>query len=200
MDSEFPFFNLRLLEAFDLTDEQRTQLDEIRKELETELEQFIDKHFELMLQEFVTDGESDDSPEDIVKKAEEAEEAGKLFRKQFNDMQAELKVKSLAVLTNEQIERYTRLINDPPEHVKKMLGKTEADTDKEEKSVEQIAEPKKPDVWQPGANSWKPGDPLPEGVTLPSREVQHTRQRGLFPRGEQTDESRERNEVERPDK
>jgi Ni/Co efflux regulator RcnB len=91
--------------------------------------------------------------------------------KQFNDRASGFmrgfKFKMYDVLTDEQLIKLRRIIDNPPEFVKPRrvkLQKERAERKKEE--------------WRPGMNSWRPGDPIPEEY-LKQRE-----QRKNFPRSE----------------
>ena len=69
------------------------------------------------------------------------------------------------VLTDEQMERMQRIIDNPPEFIKK----------RRDQSQKERAGKEKKDKWQPGPDSWKPGDPIPE-------EYLQQRQERRFPR------------------
>jgi Ni/Co efflux regulator RcnB len=82
--------------------------------------------------------------------------------------------KMFDVLTDEQWARLQKLIDNPPEHAKAYAKKLK----------EQMGESEKTGgAWQPGPNSWRPGDPIPEQYRQ-QREEQRTRQRPGFPRSE----------------
>jgi Ni/Co efflux regulator RcnB len=97
---------------------------------------------------------------------EESQSQGKAFATKF-------KIMMFNVLTDAQWARLQKLIDDPPEHAKIFRKKLKEQRGEAEKAV----------GWQPGPNSWKPGDPIPERYRQ-EREERITRQRGLFPRSE----------------
>ena len=191
---EAPIIVPSMFEALNLSDVQKQQMDEIKKELEPELEKQIDKKIETewkfnekLREEFdrrlagVTDpdewtkqrGNIDNvyAVMDTVRKSyprihQEMQEM-EASRKAFMD---KLKVKMFDVLTDEQWNRMVQLIDDPPDYVKAYLKQLK----------ERRAENKKPEVWVPGADSWKPGDPIPEGY-------RQQRQEGRFPRNVQSE-------------
>jgi hypothetical protein len=96
--------------------------------------------------------------------------------KQKRDFDDRYKVQVFDILTDEQMARFVRLVNNPPEFAKKFMDKRKKVLGEQEESG----------GWQPGPNSWRPGDPIPEGY-LQQREERQTRQRGLFPRTERPD-------------
>jgi uncharacterized protein YeaC (DUF1315 family) len=176
VELEYPLYNMHLFEAFDLTGEQRAQFEEIKKELEPEFEQLLDQMIDQILQDEEEAVESGDLPEDIAKASEEAEERFLKLVKEFHDR---IKVRTLDVLTDEQFAKYIRLINDPPEHINRMLLAIRKVSDEPANEQDKIDEQKKPDVYIPGPNSWKPGDPIPEGYLQQRQE-----RTGNFPRSE----------------
>jgi Ni/Co efflux regulator RcnB len=97
----------------------------------------------------------------------EARESGK-------GLADKLKVEMFDVLTDEQWNRMLNLIDNPPEHAKKIIAQMR------EKSEQESAYAST-EAWQPGPNSWKPGDPIPEGYR------QQRQERGRFPRVNQSE-------------
>jgi len=176
-----------MFEALDLSDEQRKQLDEIKKGMEAEFQKFADRDVDVRwrthekhLEEYRKLEASETDPqkrmritldnrqavEETVRKANpdlvrEMDEVTK-SRKELSE---QLKIKMFDVLTDEQWNRMLDLIDNPPEYVKKML----AERREREKSASSTG------AWQPGPNSWKPGDPIPEGY-------RQQRSEGRFPR------------------
>jgi len=61
-----------------------------------------------------------------------------------------MKFKMFDVLTDEQLERMIDLIDNPPDYVKKVIAQMRNWQGRDE-----------PGEWQPGVNSWKPGDGIP---------------------------------------
>ena len=182
--SEFSYVSPSMYEVLDLSDEQKEQLAEIKKEMDAEFKKTLDKHGEVQLKfskimqekidkklEGVTDPEERlkimtvpgrhdvwETHPDLKREFDEANESVKIFSN-------ELKVKILDILTDEQWERLQKLVDNPPDYVKKILRKWRGDSE--------------PTVWTPGPNSWQPGDPIPEAYR------QERKTRGTFPRPKQ---------------
>jgi len=206
--AEMPFASPRMYEALDLTDAQRQQMEAIKKELEPEFEQHLENfangsmllanklfeelekqgvdNFESMVRE-AQEGQKDpqamqekmramqekilgvqkklmENPE-YKKIAEEVQSKGMQFTTQFN-------AKIFDVLTDDQWNRLQNLIDNPPEYAK-AVGK---------KLKEQKGASEKAGAWQPGPNSWKPGDPIPESYR------QERNERSRFSRENQRDQ------------
>jgi hypothetical protein len=186
-------------EALNLTDAQRQQIEHIRNELEPEFEKCIELSVECT---FTT---SDKLDAGLARRNKPGEEGrGKLqerylealkemkedpeYKKILEASQAStrtfatlFKTRMSDILTDEQRKRLQELIDNPPLHVrlniqrgKELLGET---ADADEKGKSKNADSVK-DVWVPGPDSWKPGDPLPEWF----RQERNTR--GGFPREE----------------
>jgi hypothetical protein len=68
-----------------------------------------------------------------------------------------------------------QLIDNPPEYIKKTIMQQR----KEREELDNING--KPEVGQPGPNSGRPGDPIPEGYR------QERQERGRFPRVNQSE-------------
>ncbi|MCL2004702.1 MAG: hypothetical protein FWG73_00930 [Planctomycetaceae bacterium] len=80
----------------------------------------------------------------------------------------QFKVKMFDVLTDEQWERMQDLVDHPPEYINVFLKKVQENREKNARDAS----------WQPGVDSWRPGDAIPEGY----RWERNTR--GGFPRGQ----------------
>jgi len=81
------------------------------------------------------------------------------------------------ILNDEQRKRLQELIDNPPEYVRihiQRLGSEHWGVDVEGVGKKADVDT---DVWVPGAGSWKPGDPLPEGYRPEQRDRR-------FPRSE----------------
>jgi hypothetical protein len=182
----------RMFEALDLSDEQKQQLDEIQKEIQKDpiFEKHVDsiveynlkyreKQFERIdaIWKTVTDHDErirlrDD--QDAIKRMlaglkpewDRMMESGK-------ELTTELKIKMFDVLTDEQWERLLKLTDDPPEYVRKAIAQNRKDREE----IDSLN--RKPGVWMPGPNSWRPGDPIPEQYGQ-----QRNERRGSFPRSE----------------
>jgi Spy/CpxP family protein refolding chaperone len=184
----YPIVSPYLFEALGLTDAQKQQMEEIRKELEPEFEKNLDDFangqlflVNMMYDELEKLGVKDidgmnkelsavrrilaESPE-YKRIMNEAPSKSKQFSEQF-------KTRLYDVLTDEQLARLQKLISNPPEHVqvfRKKFNKLSSESEEAKK---------KPDVWTPGPDSWKPGDPIPEQYRQ-----QRNKRQGSFPRGE----------------
>ena len=189
-------------EALDLTDTQKQQIERIKKELGPEFERCIelrieesslrvDKENAAMMRSIKPGGPGDEDPEDRRKRILEATkevdndpEWQKIFEESQSSTKAFavlFKTRMVSILTDEQRKRLQDLIDNPPPHVRlnvqrgrEMLGLS---TGASEEGASKRADGDK-DVWSPGPDSWKPGDPLPEWF----RQEENTG-RG-FPRGD----------------
>jgi hypothetical protein len=178
-----------MFEALDLSDEQRQQFDKILKEMEPVFDEYIDLLVELQLrqQEFANkignEANAITDPDerkkfweslDFVKKrdAELQPERDKVMKsgKKVSD---EMKIKMFDVLTDKQWKRMIDLIDNPPDYVKKILA---------ERRKARENDANKPGAWQPGPNSWRPGDPIPEQYRQQRQEQIRTRNNPGFPR------------------
>jgi hypothetical protein len=186
-----------MFEALDLSGEQKQQLDKIQKEMKPELEKHIDRKFELQDKEYnmiqerrkgMTPPQVRDmiQPEDeawgdvVLKVRAELQPERDRIMESGRKLADELKIKMFDVLTDEQWARMIDLIDNPPDHVKKMVAairKVRGDDDNK-------PDANKPGVWMPGPNTWRPGDPIPEQYRQQRQEQQRTRQRAGFPRTE----------------
>ena len=165
-----PYSSQKIFSTFEvlgLSDEQRKQLEEIKKELRPEFEKLIDKEversvsnslkFEAELEKSLADAGDNADQRKIIDEIEaRMNKDPEHIREsiEYHELQTaltlKLKYRIFDVLTDEQYERVIQLVDNPPEDVKKILRK--------EKEVNE-----KNGAWQPGPNSWKPGDPIPEG-------------------------------------
>ena len=194
--SVFPFAYPPMFEALGLTEEQRTLLADLKKELEPEYEtmsqQFVadrimirdkfDVAYVQIFQEISREEWRQKPQEEREKKADEIR--GRLLREdaeyrkamerihtQGRDFQNRLK-DWFDILTIEQIDKLNRLINNPPDYAKKIMESIR----RENGDPPKIAEA---DKWEFLNRAWRPGDPLPEGY-LQQRQERPRR----FPRGE----------------
>jgi len=172
---EMPMFSLNIFEALDLTDAQREQMEQSKKELEPEFEKTLENWVNgiLIMQKKVDEARGIEGMMDGDAIREKLMAEDPEYQRIYEDIQAQgrafatkFKVEMFDVLTDEQWERMLNLIDNPPEHalvfrkaLKKQSGENEAD--KETEKVE---------VWQPGPNSWRPGDPIPEEYRLKRNE------------------------------
>jgi hypothetical protein len=182
--SEMPIVSPGMFEALDLSDEQKKQLGEIKKEMEPEFEKHLDKmadaqwKFSEKFQEEL-EGKLDDvtDPEErtrIIKEiAEKVQKSDPEFQRENEEilesgkgLANQLKFRMFDVLTDEQMERMAYLIDNPPDFVKKAIAKIRKEMGHDDDSAS--------GEWKPNANSWKPGDGIPEGY-MEHREEQKKR-------------------------
>ena len=187
--SESPFVSPGMFEALELSDDQRKQLDEIKKAMEPEHEKHIDKMFEIMQKSdarFQTildrklEGVTDPEEQEKIRRetAEEFRRTDTEFRRERNEVMESgkeladtLKIRMFDVLTDVQWVRMLDLIDNPPEYAKKWIDRM-----RERREAETASAPTS--GWVPGPGSWQPGDPIP----MQYRQERETR--GRFPRGE----------------
>ncbi|MCL2304955.1 MAG: hypothetical protein FWC43_06385, partial [Planctomycetaceae bacterium] len=181
---EIPILNPSMFECLDLTEEQKAQMEEIKKAMEPEFNQIVEELVEAedALQELKfdlfekvgikLDGRGrlvdengkllESDPEAMKKKMSlldkemlsnvEIQARMKQINERASSFMRGFKFKMFDVLTDEQMEKLQRIIDNPPEFVKKKRDQMQkARTGREEK-----------DKWQPGPDSWRPGDPIPE--------------------------------------
>ena len=183
--AETGFVSPAMFEALDLSDAQKKQFDEIKRNIAPELNKHVGKQVEWeskfrekLRNEFreKQDGVSGQEArqkvlDDLQKKllAEFQPERDKV-QESGKALGDKLKVEMFDVLTDEQWARLMELIDNPPDYVKEVLKKMR----------EARAENEKAGAWVPGPNSWRPGDPIPEGY-------RQQRQEGRFPRNVQSE-------------
>ena len=185
--SDKSFVSPKMFEALDLSDEQRKQLDAIKQKMVAEFENHIDRQavigmFDVKIRSEIARKLELEYPIDLEERQKHW--AGLLKEAEPKRLQAtqeliasgkeladKLKVEMFDVLTDEQWNRMVQLIDNPPEFVKAHLKRMREARGESEKAA----------VWAPGPNSWRPGDPIPEGY----REQRQERRR--FPRVEQSE-------------
>ena len=168
----FPIVSPNMFEALDLSDAQKKQFDEIKKEMEPEFEKAIDMHTESDSFPIKLSHEIDEKLKDVTDPQErqrledDLRKEAQLKGQQLCDEAVEydkgfvnrLKFKMFDVLTDEQMKRMADLIDNPPDYVKKNFWRNT------------IGE------WTPGPDSWKPGDGIPEEY------IKHREEQRRFPR------------------
>jgi len=177
-----------MFEALDLSDEQKWQLDEIKKELEPEFDNFLDNNVEFIMKVSKKEGDFNKTLEGDLGSKENQKLRSKFYQKLWVELRSEsdkiresskefmdkLKIEMFDVLTDEQWDRMIDLIDNPPDYVKKVIAQMRKW--KEERDSKNNSDPA---VWVPGPNSWQPGDPIPEAYR------QERKTRGTFPRPKQ---------------
>jgi hypothetical protein len=196
--SEMPIAAPSMYEALNLTDDQKQQMEKIKKELEPEfeknLDEFADGSMSLMDKMFAELEKQGTSIEQLAPVSGDREEMEKRRKEMQEKMQAiqkklmedpEYKKLSDKLQTQGQAfsskfntkmfdvltdEQWARLqkLIDNPPEYAKVFGK---------KMKEQQGKGEKSAVYTPGPNSWQPGKPIPEEY----RQERNTR--GRFPRG-----------------
>ena len=196
-----------LFEALNLTDAQRQQMDRIKMELEPEFEKHREiygsnaakilervnaarERHQRHASEF-SFGKRGDAPEEwrtVYKNLREESEHKKLLDESYASSKALatlFRTRMREILTDKQRERLQELIDNPPPHARLLIqrlkrenwGRYEEAASTDPSGRSERAESDK-DVWVPGPDSWKPGDPIPEGARQP-RDGE-----GRFPRPE----------------
>ena len=156
-----------MFEALDLTDVQRQQMRTLEKNFESELEKHLEKYAnarlrfsDMLFRTGITSG------------AAEKLELKKAIDEIYNQKEAvaerfKTAVRERGILTEEQWARFHDLIDNPPEHARifgarlQMLNGGGGDATS---------------GWQPGPDSWQPGDAIPEEYR------QQRNERSTFPR------------------
>ena len=190
--SEIPFISPNIFEALDLSDLQKRQLEEIKKEMAPEFEKYTDKFIDMGMRQMeavqdaleraheITDDEERRNymrnmqdnirraNPDIQRAMNELRESGRVFSEA-------LKVRMFDVLTDAQWRRMTGLIDNPPEYVKTVLAEMRRQMGADDP---QAVSRQPGGGWQPGPDAWRPGDAIPGEYRI-QRET-----RSRFPRGE----------------
>jgi Spy/CpxP family protein refolding chaperone len=168
--SEMPIIAPDMFDALDLTDAQKQQMEGIKKELKPEFERNLENSANGMItmmnktwDEFEKQGGDMSDRKAMQEKmavigkklaaedpefkriSEEMSTQGKLFSTQF-------KMKMFDVLTDEQWARLQELTDNPPEYIKAFREKMKALQGAGDTAG----------AWQPNADSWKPGEAIPE--------------------------------------
>ena len=173
-----------MLEPLGLTDEQKEQMAAVKKEMEPEFEKLLDEMMELrkeelkLMVETMTADIQESKPESVeeimkaMRTASQKSSNNESLRKKYRENKergskfaARLKAKLMNVLTDEQLDKMQKMLDDTPDFAKKMLAGMRKSREALEKS----------DKWQPGPDSWRPGDGTPEEFKL-------ERKKGAFPK------------------
>ncbi len=180
--SKSPFVSPEAFEVLGLSEEQKDKMNAIRKEMTPQFNEYLDKFSDgqakisdKIFAALDKEGDETKTPADFAKKmqdiakrladedpefkkiAEEMETGGKAFAAQF-------KTKMFDVLTDEQWEKLQNLVDNPPEHVKKMQAAMKKFSG-QDGETEAVRNP---------MDAWKPGDAIPE-------EYRQKRARKAFP-------------------
>jgi Spy/CpxP family protein refolding chaperone len=185
--AEVPIIFPGMFDALDLTEAQKREMEQIKKELEPEFEEILEHqaNAELELQVKIGEIRSKEQQEsnEAITPSDELSKKLKItdpvLRKMFEEIQSrsktfttKFKTKMFDVLTDEQWKRMLDLIDNLPAHAKILRTKLRERRGESEKAGE---------AWAPGPNSWRPGDPVPDGYR------QQRQERGKFPRVNQSE-------------
>ena len=170
---EMPFISPGAFEALGLTDDQREELEQIKKELEPEFEENLDffvKNFLKLHETLDSERNSGESQEEAMKclMAENPE-----VRRMVNETQTRsrefserVRTRMFDVLTDEQWMRLQELLDNPPEHarlfirvIRESMGFGEYE---ESETASESEDTETRGMWMPGPDSWRPGMPVPE--------------------------------------
>lgn len=180
---EMGFPCVEMFDSLGLTDEQRRDMEAIKKEMEPEFNQLVDEamevrreQFQLMIKEliemnktkpFENDEQMSKAMRPAMGKARENKELQK--KQRLNSEKGQkfatlFKSRLMNVLTDEQLDKIQKIIDDSPEFIKKLLAEMNARRKAMEKEGQFV----------PGPDSWRPGDGAPEEFKL--------KRQGRFPK------------------
>ncbi len=156
-----------MFEPLGLSDEQKKQMAEIKKEMEPEFDKLLDESMALrqerfkLMGAFLAEEYKDKNPasnDEIFKTMVKVELTDELKQKYRENMERGrkfttlLKNRLMNVLTDEQLDKMQQLLDNTPDFVKQMLVEMKAQREANEKAGN----------WTPGPDSWRPGDGAPE--------------------------------------
>jgi len=186
---EMPLILPVAFEALHLTDAQKQQMGEIKKELEPEFEKHLEKFVEgqmilsnKMSAELIRQGSPRfRGPESMLETMQVIAKQLAAQDPEFKRIQDEMaslsqtfstqfRTRMFDVLTDEQWAHLQELNDNPPEHVLAIRKRLRAMRGESEQA--------EPGGWVPGPGSWQPGDAIPGAYRI-ERET-----RSRFPRGE----------------
>jgi Ni/Co efflux regulator RcnB len=191
--SELPIVSPSMFEALNLSNAQRWQLDEIKKEMTPEYERHLDKLIDAQMRMTATMQEAMDNLRDVDPEErdefmrnlhENVRRANPDFQRAMNEVMASgrafseaFRIRMFDVLTDAQWNRMVHLIDNPPEYLKKVIEEMRKQMGADDSQPNRTSS--RENEWVPGPNSWRPGDALPEAYRI----ERNTRLR-QFPRGE----------------
>lgn len=183
--SEIPIVTPTMFEALDLSADQKTKMEAVRKELEPRFEHMADEFIDtqMKMSDKIWDAMEKDPQGfgDLTKFGERVKEMTKRlnaedeeFRKLNEQLETDgklfvtqLKFKMFDILTDEQLARLDEIVSNPPEYVRDHL----------ESLRERFGRSDRPDASKAFLDAWKPGQPIPE-------EYRQKRKASGFPRKE----------------
>ena len=173
-----------MFDPLDLTDEQKNEMNKITDEMESEFDVLIREAAMLKAERIVSvykslQGKTFSSLQEFNSVSSETHrrfEATEAMREKRLDLQergtkfmTHLQGRLMNVLTDEQLDRMQKIMDESPGFVKTVLARAKA---------QQRAQQANPDLqFSPGPDSWRPGMPLPV-------QFKEERRTGRFPRSE----------------
>ncbi|MCL2306521.1 MAG: hypothetical protein FWC43_14380 [Planctomycetaceae bacterium] len=130
---ESPMFCVDSMEILDLTDEQIKELEEFQQDIADEKLEMIDG-----LAEFTTK---------VLKSGKLNMQEAEAFEAKYKGLTNKIGARLREILTEEQLEKATKLVKDQQKKMEKMVGGLGAITQ-----------------WMPSADSWAPGMPIPDSL------------------------------------
>jgi hypothetical protein len=155
-----------MFEPLDLTEEQKKEMKEIADELKAEFDSLTREVAELhaeqrmsalkLLEEmsFTSMDEFNKARDDVIRRYVPTEEMRKRaadLHERGKKLVATLQNRLMDVLTDEQLDKMQKILDETPEFAKRILARFKAARAEQEKSP----------TFVPGPNSWRPGDPVP---------------------------------------
>jgi Spy/CpxP family protein refolding chaperone/predicted peroxiredoxin len=171
-----------MYEPLGLTDEQKKEMNKITDELKAEFDRLTMEQAAWKAEQIVAlyktfEGKTFTKREDFDKARNEAfrkrvpsEEQRKKaneLHEQGTKLMSQLQTRLMNVLTDDQLMKMQKIMDDTPEFAKKLLVEFKKMREATKKSPDYV----------PGPDSWRPGDPLPA-------QFKEERQRSRFPRSE----------------
>ena len=175
--------SVAMFEPLGLSDEQKKEMEAIRQEMLSEFDQLVDEamsnrreYFKGMLENVTEMNKAAPltSMDDLGKAMRQGGE--KMFKKMQTDKDWQQRLQENAkkgqnfatrfrdrlmnVLTDEQLDKMQKIMDDSPEFVKRILQAGKQQREAVEKSGQ----------YQPGPDSWRPGDGLPKDFKLERQE------------------------------
>jgi hypothetical protein len=173
-----------MFEILDLTNEQKKEMDKISDEMYVEYDRLVLEFLTLESDERYAKyrselkGKTFASLEELSKSLGEVRnryvvanpdggKRGMEFFERGTKLVTLLQNRMMNVLTDEQLIKMQKILDETPEFAKKIIAESKAKRAEQEKSPQYV----------PGPDSWRPGDPLPV-------QFKEERKSGRFPRGE----------------
>jgi hypothetical protein len=172
-----------MFDTLGLTDDQKKEMNKITDELKAEfdrltLEEAVLKSERVAATFQSLHGKTFASYEDYQKAQMDAHRQfvpSETLRKKYEDLRERgtkfvnlLQTRLVSVLTNEQLAKMRKILDATPEFAKNIIAEYKSNQEAQKKSP----------TYLPGADSWRPGDPLPADFVPPKPE------RRNFPRKE----------------